>query len=82
LRFRQAHAARLPAEDARRQGHITNLALVVLGREAAIDFLNTPHAALGARPLDLAMASNEGCGQVEAELARLGFQQGARADGC
>lgn len=74
MNFRRSNAQRLPADHAQRQGHITNLALVVLGREAAIAFLNAPNDALGARPLDLAMASSEGCGRVEAELGRLGLR--------
>lgn len=79
MRYRNAGKIRLPADDARRQGHITNLAFLVLGREAAIAFLNAPNDALGARPLDLAIGGEEGCARVEAELARLRFQaNGAR----
>lgn len=76
MRFRRSHGERLAPDDARRQGHITNLAFLVLGRDAAIAFLNAENTALGARPLDLAIASNEGCARVEAELGRLGYQQG------
>ena len=75
MRFRPAHADKLPAESARRQGHIAQLAFLVLGREAAIDFLNAENAALGARPLDLAIASDKGYASVEAELGRLKYQQ-------
>ena len=79
MRFRRTNGERLPAEDARRQGHITTLAFLVLGREAAIAFLNAENATLGARPLDLAIASNEGCARVEAELGRLGYRSGAES---
>ena len=74
MRYRTSRAERLPADNARRQGHITHLAFLVLGRDEAIAFLNEDNAALGARPLDLAIASNEGCASVEAELGRLKFR--------
>lgn len=73
MRFRRANAQRLPPADARRQGEITQLAFLLLGRDAAIEFLNTAHAGLGARPLDLAIASDEGRNSVEAELGRLAY---------
>jgi uncharacterized protein (DUF2384 family) len=71
MRFRKANAQRLPPADARRQGEITQLAFLLLGREAAIAFLNSAHDGLGGRPLDLAIASDEGRNSVEAELGRL-----------
>lgn len=74
MRFRGAQTAHLPDDSARRQGQITQLAFLLLGRDAAIAFLNTEHAALGGRPLDLATASSEGCATVEAELGRLRFR--------
>jgi len=73
MRFRKTNAQRLPPADARRQGEITQLAFLLLGREAAIAFLNTAHAGLGGRPLDLAIASDEGRNSVEAEIGRLVF---------
>ncbi len=73
MRFRKTNAQRLPPADARRQGEITQLAFLLLGRDAAIEFLNTAHAGLGARPLDLAIASDEGRNSVEAELGRLAY---------
>jgi hypothetical protein len=76
MRFRPAHGDRLPDASARRQGNITQLAFLVLGRDGAIAFLNAEHAVLGARPLDLAIASSEGYASVEAELGRLGFRRG------
>lgn len=74
MRFRRSNAPQLSAEDARRQGEITRLAFHVLGRDGAIDFLNSDNAELGARPLDLATASAAGCAAVEAALGRLAFQ--------
>ena len=71
MRFRRSNAERLPPASARRQGDITRLALTLLGREAAIEFLNSENAELGGRPLDLAIASEAGCAVVEAELGRL-----------
>lgn len=63
----------LPVDQARRQGEITRLAFLVLGRETAIDFLNTAHVGLGGRPLDLAIASDQGRNSVEAEIGRLAY---------
>jgi hypothetical protein len=71
MRFRKSNAARLAPASARRQGDITRLAFDLLGRDPAIAFLNGDNAALGARPLDLAIASEEGCAQVESELRRM-----------
>jgi uncharacterized protein (DUF2384 family) len=73
MRFRKASAQRLPPDDARRQGEITRLAFLLLGREAAIAFLNTAHPGLGGRPLDLAIASDEGRNSVEAEIGRMTY---------
>jgi uncharacterized protein (DUF2384 family) len=73
MRFRKSNAQRLPPEDARRQGEITQLAFLLLGREAAIEFLNTEHDGLGGRPLDLAIASEEGRNSVEAEIGRMAY---------
>ena len=71
MRFRKSNAERLAPDNARRQGNITRLALTLLGREAAIEFLNGQHPQLGARPLDLAIESEAGCALVEAELGRM-----------
>lgn len=71
MKFRRAGMPRLDPAHARRQGDITRLAISLLGGPAAIQFLNTDNAELGARPLDLAIASAEGRVTVEAELARL-----------
>ena len=63
----------MPPDDARRQGEITQLAFLLLGRETAIALLNTAHAGLGGRPLDLATASDAGRNSVEAEIGRLAY---------
>jgi uncharacterized protein (DUF2384 family) len=75
MRFRRANSPRLDSDSARRQGEITQLAFHLLGREGAIDFLNSEHPELGARPLDLATASAAGCATVEAALGRLTVRQ-------
>lgn len=75
MTFRRANADRLAPDSARRQGNITRLALTLLGRESAMVFLNSENATLGARPLDLAIASESGCASVEAELGRMTCRQ-------
>lgn len=67
--FRRSDAPRLSAEQAERQGRISRLAFETLGgRDAAVAFLNEPHATLGARPLDLAVESADGLEAAEAAL--------------
>ena len=62
----------IPLQNMNRQGRITHLAYSLLGeRDAAIVFLNTPNAALGATPLDLAGKSAEGYTAVQNEVRRL-----------
>jgi|KBSSwiStaDraftv2_1062776.scaffolds.fasta_scaffold442405_4 hypothetical protein len=61
---RRANTPRLTAEQARRQGDITNLALKSMGASAAIAFLNSAHQGIGGRPLDVAIASDDGYAQV------------------
>lgn len=73
MRFRRSRAPRLEPEKARRQGEITQLALLLLGRDKAIEFLNSDNAELGARPLDLATESAAGSASVEAALSRIVF---------
>lgn len=65
--FRKAFTReRMPVERAERQGRITTLAWQLLGgRDAAMAFLNHHDETLGGRPLDLAVASAEGCAAVE-----------------
>lgn len=57
-----------------RRGEITRLAFVRLGgRDGAMDFLNTFHAGLECRPLDLATSSSLGFSRVRDEIERLGL---------
>ena len=73
MRFRRSSAPRLEPEQARRQGEITRLAFLLMGRDAAIAFLNSDNAELSGRPLDLATASDEGRNRVEAVIGRLTY---------
>lgn len=68
--FRKQFATqRLDPQAVERQGRVARLAFEALGREAATGFLNDFDAALGGRPLDLAIASAEGLAAVEAAIA-------------
>ena len=73
MRFRRSSAPRLAPEQARRQGEITQLAFLLMGRDAAIAFLNSDNAELSGRPLDLATASDEGRNRVEAVIGRMTY---------
>jgi hypothetical protein len=73
MRFRKSNAPRLEPAQARRQGEITQLAFLLLGRDRAIAFLNSHNAQLSGRPLDLATASDDGRNSVEAEIGRLTY---------
>ena len=64
----------MPLDQATRQGGISSAAYQVLGKEAAIAFLNTEHATLGGRPIALATQSPSGESLVRAELERLASQ--------
>lgn len=55
---------RLSPEAQQRQGRISTEAFLALGRDEALRFLNTPDAALGGRPLELATESAEGLAKV------------------
>lgn len=74
MRFRKSYAPRMDPDRARRQGEITQLAFLLLGRDQAIAFLNSDNVELGARPLDLAMESAAGCASVEAALGGMVFR--------
>ncbi len=70
--FRPARvASRLSGDEAEREGRIVRIAFARLGTEAARVFLNTPHEALGGRPLDLATSSAEGAAAVEQAIAAM-----------
>jgi hypothetical protein len=79
-RGRWPKTAPIPRDQAARQGAITTLAFLVLGRERAIAFLNDEHAGLGGRPLALATESAEGHASVEAELGRMRFREPGAED--
>jgi len=66
---KQFNTVRLDPQSAERQGRAARLAFEALGREAATSFLNGHDAALGGRPLDLAVASAEGLAAVEQAIA-------------
>ncbi|MEI9926652.1 MAG: antitoxin Xre/MbcA/ParS toxin-binding domain-containing protein [Sphingomonas sp.] len=70
-RFRRRFdSVRLSPDAAARQGRAATLAWETFGnRERMIEFLNTHDAALGGRPIDLAVASAEGLHAVEQLLA-------------
>lgn len=62
----------MPKLDAARQARVMTLAWTALGsRERVMAFLNADHPQLGARPLDLAIASDAGLVRVERALADL-----------
>jgi uncharacterized protein (DUF2384 family) len=72
--FKSARASKpkLPKDEARRQGNIATLAFLLLGgRDRAMAFLNTADETLGARPIDLAIASDAGYSRVEAAIKRI-----------
>jgi uncharacterized protein (DUF2384 family) len=59
----------LSREESVRQGRAVDVAQAALGDvEAVRAFLNCHHAALGARPIDLAVASDDGLARVEAAI--------------
>lgn len=55
---------RLLPEAQERQGRISTEAFLALGRDEALRFLNTPDAALGGRPLEIATASAGGLTRI------------------
>ena len=77
-RFRKPfNANRLSPEQARRQGEIARMAWEAFdGRDAVMAFLNTHHDDLDGRPLDVAVASDDGYDRV---LAAIGTAAANRA---
>ncbi len=65
---RKASGPRLERPQAERQGRITTLAFTQLGRDEAIRFLNSHADSLGGRPIDVAIASEEGLAAVTEAL--------------
>lgn len=68
---RRNGAHRLEPTMAKRQFEVTGLAIQLLGTEGALRFMNRENASLGGRPIDLAIASDEGRKRVEEALSRL-----------
>jgi len=69
---KRAITPRLDPDQAARQGRVSRLAFETLRQPAAvIAFLNTHDEALGGRPIDLAVASQDGLLSVERILAAL-----------
>lgn len=70
--FRRAQSGpKLSPDAAKRQGQVTTLALTLLGKDAALAFLNGFSQPLGGRPIDLAIASDSGMRRVETEIQSL-----------
>ncbi len=68
----------LSRDEGDRQGRVVRSAQAALGSvEAVRAFLNSHHPALDARPIDLAVASDDGLAAVEALIAA----EGPRAAG-
>ena len=69
---KQAATPRLASDQAARQGLVSRLAFETLRQPGAvIAFLNTHDDALGGRPIDLAIASEDGLLSVKRALAAL-----------
>jgi hypothetical protein len=75
---RRTKSASIPKDQAARQGDITRLAFLSLGKDAAIAFLNTDLPELRGRPLAIATASEAGEAEVRAMLETLAAR---RVDG-
>jgi hypothetical protein len=72
LNFRSSSRVRIDPDKARRQGEVASLAFLHLGgRERAIAFLNNHDVDLDGRPIDIAMASQEGCLSVRNAILSL-----------
>lgn len=69
-KFTPRRAVKLSEGEARRQSRVTKLALDRLGASAAITFLNGHMDDLSGRPIQLAVASEEGLQSVERLLAK------------
>jgi hypothetical protein len=68
---RRAKWSPIPRDQAIRQGSIARLAFILLGRDAAINFLNTESPDLGGCPLAIATASAAGEATVRTKLQEL-----------
>lgn len=68
LRFKKAPTVIRSHAQCMREGRAVRAALATLDSTRAQAFLNTHHAGLSGRPLDLALASQAGLDAVEAVL--------------
>jgi len=67
---------KLSPEAQQRQGRVSTDAFLALGRDEALRFLNTPDAALGGRPLEVATDSAEGLTKVRQAIGDVLKRQG------
>jgi uncharacterized protein (DUF2384 family) len=80
--FRKAKSGPvLSRDEGDRQGRVVRSAQAALGSvEAVRTFLNSHHPALDARPIDLAVASDDGLAAVEALIAAEGPRAAASGE--
>jgi hypothetical protein len=69
-KFTPRSAVKLSDGEAKRQSRVTKLALDRLGASAAIAFLNGHLDDLSGRPIQIAVASEEGLQSIERLLAK------------
>lgn len=68
-RFQRANGPRLTPDEMRRQGELATRAWLHFGeRDAAVAFMNASHPDLDGRPIDLAVASDDGLARATAVL--------------
>jgi uncharacterized protein (DUF2384 family) len=70
-RFRAASAVRATPEVVTRQATAASLVFTLLDADAARAFLNTSHAGLNGRPIDVAGASDDGLLRVKNVIATM-----------
>jgi len=81
FRRRSRNGPVLSPDEGKRQGRAVRSAQAALGSVDAVRaFLNSHHAGLAARPIDLAVASEAGLAAVEAAIALAG-RAAARSPG-
>src|SRR5690242_6492400 len=76
---RRTKTTPISQDEAGRQGDITRLAFLTLGKDGAINFLTTENKHVGGRPIAVATQSADGEALVRAELARLGDVGGLKS---
>ena len=71
--FRRGFQAERPSPEVMaRQARLARSAWAALGdRDAVVAFLNTHDEAMGGRPIDLALASDEGLGRIEETMTSM-----------